>query len=340
MEKIDDGAEYVPEVSIVCAWYNRPDYIKNTIDSLLNQDFDSFEIIVANDGSPDPRVKEILDAYDDSRLTVIHKENEGFTKTIKMLVEKARAPYVAIQGAGEESLPGRFLKQYEVLSGSKEYGMVGCCSVGVIKREGSEDVILGNNNQLTGEVTIDKNRARHPFTHGSIMFRKEAYSLVGGYREYFKYAQDYDLFLRMAARYKCYNLADVLYKRNIFSDGVSTRPEKSFEQAMFVRFADACCEIRKEFGIDPIDKYGVFYFALYSLDIKDRMALLRVVLKKTYCGYFEEAKMYMRLVGSGVLEKFGIAFIATMDKCPVIYRCFKALLGLMYSDTVFMKANG
>lgn len=59
--------EKVPKVSVVCAWYNRADYIKDTVDSLLNQDFDDYEIIIANDGSPDPRVREILDSYDDRK---------------------------------------------------------------------------------------------------------------------------------------------------------------------------------------------------------------------------------------------------------------------------------
>lgn len=99
--------ETLPKVSVVCAWYNRVDYISDTIDSLLAQDYPNFDITIVNDGSPDPLVREVLDNYTNPRLRVIHQENTGFTRAIRRAIDESDRTYIAIQGAGDISLPGR-----------------------------------------------------------------------------------------------------------------------------------------------------------------------------------------------------------------------------------------
>lgn len=129
-----------PEVAIVCAWYNRADYIRDTVDSVLAQDFDRFEVVIINDGSPDPRVREILDSYDDPRLRVVHQENTGFTVAIRRAIDMTSAPYIAIQGAGDVSLPGRLRHQHDWLESNAGIGVVGCrVAVAVAGRDGIRD---------------------------------------------------------------------------------------------------------------------------------------------------------------------------------------------------------
>ncbi|MBQ2263678.1 MAG: glycosyltransferase, partial [Loktanella sp.] len=74
---------------------NRADYIRDTIDSLLVQDYPHFDITVVNDGSPDPRVREILDSYADPRLRVIHQDNTGFIRTAVSIPEGLALPTLA-----------------------------------------------------------------------------------------------------------------------------------------------------------------------------------------------------------------------------------------------------
>lgn len=327
-----------PKVSIVCAWYNRADYIRDTVDGLLNQDFDDYEIIIANDGSPDPRVKELLDSYDDPKLTVIHKDNEGFTKTIKMLVEMARAPYVAIQGAGEVSLSERIAKQYEFLSRSPDYALIGCSSVNILKKPGQPDVFLKESRVITGDVFFDAKRKKLPFTHGALMFRKSAYMEVGGYREIFKYAQDYDLFLRISLKYKCFNLDEVLYQRNIFTDGVSTAPMKSFEQAMFVKFANKSFFMQKKHGKDIINEYGVVAFALHKPDMQDHKSIFRLITKLLYSSNFNEAELIVSFQGRAIASFYSV-FVSLIMNSPRAHNIFKALINKLYKDSVYMTSN-
>lgn len=217
----------IPKVSIVCAWYNRADYIRDTVDSLLNQNFNDYEIIIANDGSPDPRVKKILDSYNHPKLTVIHKDNEGFTKTIKMLVEKARAPYVAIQGAGDISYPDRLKKQYEYLSANPKVGAIGSGF--------DSEAENGANSKYKPPISINTEedlKAHVPFTHGTIMYNKELYTQAGGYDIRFKYCSDWDLYFRILKLSEIAAINEPLYKKIEFDDGFSFSPVHKFAQSL------------------------------------------------------------------------------------------------------------
>ena len=67
-----------PKVSFIIPAFNIEDYIGKCLDSILNQTWQDFEIIVVNDGSKD-KTGEVLDTYaaKDSRIKILHKENEG-----------------------------------------------------------------------------------------------------------------------------------------------------------------------------------------------------------------------------------------------------------------------
>jgi glycosyltransferase involved in cell wall biosynthesis len=259
------GLKKMPKVSIVCAWYNRADYIRDTVDSLLNQDFDDYEIIIANDGSPDPRVKEIFDSYDDPKLTIIHKENEGFTKTIKMLVENARAPFVAIQGAGDISYKNRLKKQYEYLRLNPELFGTGCwLDKSVVEIDG-EETITGQH-KLDQKTFTNKDFLANgnPYTQGEVMFVKKNYSESGGYRDFFKYAQDRDLWLRMSVNADAGVVEKVLYRRRSFkADGVSANFSKQVLQRKLSVFARYSAQNKVSGNKDLVDKYGchaLYYF--------------------------------------------------------------------------------
>lgn len=225
----------MPKVTVVCAWYNRAGFIKQTVDSLLNQDFDDFEIIIANDGSSDPAVKRILDSYDQNKLTIIHKKNEGFTKTIRMLMQLAESPFVAIQGAGDISYKDRLRKQYEFLSVNSDVGAVGSgCDVeqergGVSRYKAPIEI-----------NTLEDLQKNVPFTHGTIMYRKSSFEECGGYDVRFKYCSDWDLYFRLLRISKIKSIRNSLYKKMEFNDGFSFSPEHKFSQELYKDVAVYC----------------------------------------------------------------------------------------------------
>ena len=119
-------AEAEIKVSVICAWYNRPAFITDTIDSLLAQDHDDFEVIIVNDGSTNPAVRETLENYDDPRLRIFHRDNTGFVKTMRFAIEQSRGKFIAVQGAGDVSYPERLRVQSALLEERPELAGTGC----------------------------------------------------------------------------------------------------------------------------------------------------------------------------------------------------------------------
>jgi glycosyltransferase involved in cell wall biosynthesis len=275
---MDKGLEI--EVSICCAFYNRSEYVKESIESLLSQTHKNFEVIVINDGSTDPETKNILDEFDNNNLKVIHQKNSGFVASIKNAISLAKGKYIAIHGAGDISYPERIEKQAQFLNRNKNSGAVSCYF---------ENTVFGGINHGVTKIrrpaklnlnSIDFTQKTNPFSHGEVMFRVEIYHQVGGYRDFFKFSQDRDLWLRMSEVCQMSIIPTVLYQRREFtSDGVSTNRRKLILQKYLSDFALQCFEDRKHNNKDLLDQYGpagVFlrrkskltakYFALQSVE--------------------------------------------------------------------------
>lgn len=249
--------ETLPKVSVVCAWYNRADYIRDTIDSLLAQDYSNFDITVVNDGSPDPRVREILDSYTDPRLRVIHQDNTGFTRAIRRAIDESDGTYIAIQGAGDVSFPTRLKMQQETLAADKGIGMCGCKISNIsVSEEGFGVEVLARIHNRNPSVRDFISR-QNPFSHGEVMFRREVYEKVGGYRPFFTFAQDRDLWLRMILISHAIVIDEHLYQRRSFVfDGVANSFEKRLMQARLSALAVQCHQLRSKGELDLVEHWG------------------------------------------------------------------------------------
>lgn len=245
-----------PEVVIACAWYNRAEHIHDTVDSLLSQEFDSFEIVIVNDGSTDPRVREILDSYDDPRLRVIHQENTGFVGAIRRAIAESKAPFIAIQGSGEISLPSRLRNQYDFLKGHPDHVAISSRAQNVLVRDNGTESEKGVT-PSTPDVDLELLLKDNPMVHGASMYRRTAYDAIGGYRTIFKFAQDLDLWLRLQAKGRIAVIETLDVKRSIFeTDGVGSDPNKIAVQTRLACLARNAAREVSRGGVDPIEIYG------------------------------------------------------------------------------------
>lgn len=229
-----------PTVSICMAVFNRSEFLEKTIESLKTQTFCSFEVVIVNDGSTDSKVSNILQSIDDRRFRIITSENRGFTGAIKLAINNSQGEFIAIQGNGDVSLPERIYKQHKILSTNPKQVAVGCFY---------HNVHALCENELKTPVTFPKLSpeakdflsGNNPFSHGEVMFRKTAYNEVGGYREFFKYSQDIDLWLRLSRLGCFYVIPEFLYERGIFGkEGVSANRLKALDQAYYAELAKQC----------------------------------------------------------------------------------------------------
>ena len=245
------------KVSICVAQYNRADRIAKSIGSLLAQDFSDFEVIVVNDGSPDDKVREELEKLSCERLTIIHQDNTGFVGAMRKAIDNARGEYIAIHGAGDISLPNRIRTQSDFLDQNQDYSLVSCHYTDVeidSAGEGKRKLFA----LTSGDVPeSDLTYKPTPIGHGEVMYRKSAYSSIGGYRHFFKFAQDKDLWLRLIKTGKFFVIPINLYERGLFkTDGIATNHEKLYLQKVLMAFAVQCYEMRETCGKDLLDVYG------------------------------------------------------------------------------------
>jgi glycosyltransferase involved in cell wall biosynthesis len=200
------------KISVVMSVFNGAEQLPATLDSILAQTETDYELIVVDDGSKDA-TPAILRSYAsrDSRLRIIPQENRGLTLALIAGCAAAQGPWIARHDCGDTSMPERLRKQLDAVR--DDVVLVSCAAryVGpggellyISKAEGDDvrSALLGS-----GIETI-----RGIPHHGTAMFRRDAYVAAGGYRQEFRYAQDVDLWIRLAARGRFAIVNEVLYE--------------------------------------------------------------------------------------------------------------------------------
>jgi len=194
-----------PRVSVIMAAYNSADYVRDAVDSIVNQTFGDIELIIVNDGSTD-RTGEILDrcAEADSRITVIHQPNRGLPASLNRAISQAHGTYLARMDADDISLPERLEEQVEFMESHSEIGLCGtACRM------------FGDASGVSWTTTDpDEIRSRLLFwpcvVHPTVMMRR---SLIAEYDLYydphFAQAEDYELWTRISEVTKIANLSEV-----------------------------------------------------------------------------------------------------------------------------------
>jgi glycosyltransferase involved in cell wall biosynthesis len=218
------------KVTVVSAFHNRGDQVVRTVESLLSQDYENLEIVIVDDASTD-NTHELLRQYTfDPRVKVItNRENIGFTRSMIVGISSSNGDFVAVQGAGDVSLPNRITEQVSLLDEQPEVGVVGCWYENVVEESG----LVRLRTPAAETATLDSLILENVFSHGEVVFRRNAYEQVGGYRREFQYCQDLDLWLRLIQITNFATVKSVLYKRYVLSTGVSYDPRKAVRQMRY-----------------------------------------------------------------------------------------------------------
>ncbi|QPH52211.1 glycosyltransferase family 2 protein [Pontivivens ytuae] len=240
-----------PLVSVVTVYYNRVGHVREAMQSLFDQTEKNIEIIAADDGSTDG-TGAALEALDDPRLIVRRHENMGFVAAVNAAIRSSRGKYVAIHGSGDISQPQRLAKQAAILEARPEIGLVGCW----IENEDLVGQALELKKPTDDMPLREEILKRNPFTHGEVMYRRDLFDKVGGYREFFRFAQDRDLWVRMSRHTDHAVVPEVLYRRKRLAGGVSTTAEKLILQGMLSEFAVHCGREVAAGRPDPLERTG------------------------------------------------------------------------------------
>ncbi|MCX6715655.1 MAG: glycosyltransferase [Candidatus Taylorbacteria bacterium] len=210
-----------PKISIVMPFYNCEAFLRESIESILNQTFRDFEFIIINDGSTD-KSNEIMDEYKDSDPRIIYIKNiknVGIVENLILGLSLAQSNIIARMDGDDISEPTRLEKQYEFLINNPDIIVVGSF-INIIDQCGK---VIGKRTKPTDPESIKKNVIIYnPVVHPSVMFRKDVILKVGGYRHPYWRAQDTDLWYRIVfSGYKISNLPEFLLKYRYHSNSTS-----------------------------------------------------------------------------------------------------------------------
>ena len=197
----------MPKVSVLTPLYNtNPKFLKEMIESILNQTFDDFEFILLNDSPNNKELKDIVLSYKDNRIIYIeNEENIGISKSRNKLLELAKGEYIAIFDHDDISLPQRLEKQVNFLDKNPKIGVVGSN----FRRFSNNRKSKNPENNL--DIKINLVVRGCIMTHSSVMIRKSLLTKNGiKWEEEYSPCEDYMLFAELIDKTMFYNIQEPL----------------------------------------------------------------------------------------------------------------------------------
>lgn len=208
-----------PKITVLMPVYNCELYIKEALDSILNQTFSDFEFIIIDDASTDSTVS-LIRSYNDARIYLVEKSlNTGLTNSLNHGLSIAKGEYIARMDGDDISLPERFARQVAFLDKNPE--VIVCGSN--FRFIGTQNVtVLPQENEKIKLRLLKGNCIAHP----SVMMRKqvlEEFKVVYNIEK--EPAEDFDLWVRLLAIGKLHNLQEVLLNYRVHNTQISKKQE-------------------------------------------------------------------------------------------------------------------
>jgi glycosyltransferase involved in cell wall biosynthesis len=208
-----------PKISVILPVYNAQSYLRESIDSILNQTFQDFELIIINDGSTDDSLS-IMESYTDQCIRIINQTNAGLPVSLNRAIAQAQGQYLARQDADDISLPERLAKQVAYLDAHPQCALLGTWSQILVENAATDRSL--SHPHLNGDIQL-KLLLFNCFVHSSVMIRKGALETTGLYPEDPEKfpPEDYDLWLRIAKHWEVANLPEVLFQYRELPNSIS-----------------------------------------------------------------------------------------------------------------------
>ncbi len=265
-----------PKVSVIIPTYNRADLLPRAIESVLNQTFKDFELIIVDDGSTD-NTKEIVEQYQkkDERIKYLWEENFGGpAKPYNLALKQCQGEYIAFLDHDDMWLPEKLEKQLAIF---KKYE--GKVNLGLVTCDGYVVDSLGNNkgksnfkyNNLFGPENFDLFFEKWLASSLScVVIRKDVLKNIGYFDENFKVAADIDIYIRILKNYHFYFLKESLINYTRSDSSLSNKqfwkqmPEWEYLLAKYDDDFKKYPKVKSKF----LRNIGTFY----TLDNNDKLA--------------------------------------------------------------------
>lgn len=203
-----------PAVSVCMPVYNGERYLREAVDSILNQSFGDFELLILDGGSTDGSAAVLQDyAARDPRVRLTSRPGMGLTASLNEMLDQARGEFIARMDADDISLPDRLERQVQYLRGHPECVLVGSAAL-VIDSEGDPLSVwfTKTTHESLDAQNLDMRLLESSLCHPAVMMRREVVLDLGRYDPSCQVAEDLELWLRLAERGRLANLPEPLLK--------------------------------------------------------------------------------------------------------------------------------
>lgn len=239
------------QVTVLMSTYNAEKYIAETIESILNQTYKDFELLISEDGSTDNTLN-IIKQYSekDARIKIFAHENMGIALSFNQAIKLIENEWIVRMDADDIMMPNRMERQVAFIQENPD---IAVASSFVYNIDENGKIIAKYESPLTNrEIVADRVKRNHAigFHHPAVIMRKSVVQEVGGYRQEFFPTEDLDLWNRIAERgYTILVQPEYLLKYRIH--GTSTSISRAKTQAQKIRWIEECIVKRRNGYPEP-----------------------------------------------------------------------------------------
>jgi len=300
MPVVDEGLSGTVEgrVSVLIPLYNRKAYIRETIESVLVQDYPDVELIVVDDGSTDGGDKEVEQYAAEGKLTLLRhpdRINKGQSAALNLALACARGEFVAVLDSDDLFMPGKLAAQVSFLQANPDVGLVYGNGKGVDR-----------NNKFLYEINYDhRSEESDP---GAVLLdcyfllpqnslvRRSVYDQVGDFDETLRSGQDHDMLIRIAEITQLAHIPVDLFRYRRHSDSISAKSTETRWRCGLRILAKA--QDRYPYKPSVIRRRrAVVNFRLAQSLFYSRKRRLEALVRMLYAGLLDPARAFRVLAG-------------------------------------------
>lgn len=258
-----------PIVSIIIPCFNSEAFLRETLDSVLNQSFEGWECLIINNGSTD-RTVEIGEEYssNDSRFKVISKEHGGISSGRNLGINSANGLFIQLLDSDDLITNDKILKEVEFFNENQAVDIVYSGARYFYSKDQNRKLYIFSDLGLTGTVEIDQSdltvleaiKHRNPFVTSAPLYRASVFHELGLYDESLQYIEDWDFQIRCAIAGKRFQYLGYkpnqstlirLHDRNISKNRVAVQAAK---KALFKKYPQLFASSLKKGSLNELVK--------------------------------------------------------------------------------------
>ncbi|MAW94133.1 MULTISPECIES: glycosyltransferase family 2 protein [unclassified Leeuwenhoekiella] len=193
-----------PKFSVVVPVYNKANFVKQTIQSVLDQDFTDYELVLVNDGSTDGSLQ-ILKAFDAPNITLLDQENQGLCAARNAGIQAAKGEIIALLDADDLWEPEHLQNLFELSQNFPEASLYGTAYVELFqdaKPVPPKINLRTSEQQLLIEDFFEASLFQPLVPPSSFAFKKEVVESIGGFDTTVTYFEDVDFYIRANLKFR------------------------------------------------------------------------------------------------------------------------------------------